>query len=165
MWKVVVAAASVLIAVSSNALAREPVTLWFWGAPPNLQEAFQKVLVEPFNASQDQYELQMDYNNDVDNNVRVSVLAGEGPDLVYTSGPSYIAPLAKAGVLEPLEGYAEKFGWNDKLLKPVLDTCQQLGHLYCMPPSLISDGMFYNKALLAEKGWAVPKLSPKSRPS
>jgi raffinose/stachyose/melibiose transport system substrate-binding protein len=56
MWKVAVAAASVLIAVSSNALAREPVTLWFWGAPPNLQEAFQKVLVEPFNASQDQYE-------------------------------------------------------------------------------------------------------------
>jgi raffinose/stachyose/melibiose transport system substrate-binding protein len=25
-----------------------------------------------------------------------------------------------------------------------------------MPPSLISDGMFYNKALLEEKGWAVP---------
>ena len=43
------------------------------------------------------------------------------------------------------------------LLKPVLDTCVQLGHLYCMPPALISDGMFYNKALLAEKGWEVPK--------
>lgn len=157
MWKAAVAAASVLLAVSSHAIAREPITLWFWGAPPNLQEAFQKVLVEPFNASQDKYELQMDYNNDVDNNVRVAVLAGEGPDLVYTSGPSYIAPLAKAGALEPLDGYAEKFGWNDKLLKPVLDTCNQLGHLYCMPPSLISDGMFYNKALLAEKGWAVPK--------
>jgi raffinose/stachyose/melibiose transport system substrate-binding protein len=157
MWKVAVVTASVLIAVSSHALAKEPVTLWFWGAPPNLQEAFQKVLVEPFNASQDQYELQMDYNNDVDNNVRVSVLAGEGPDLIYTSGPSYIAPLAKAGVLEPLEGYAEKFGWNEELLKPVLDTCFQLGHLYCMPPSLISDGMFYNRALLEEKGWPVPK--------
>jgi len=139
------------------ASAREPITLWFWGAPPNLQEAFQKALIEPFNASQDQYELQMEYNNDVDNNVRVSVLAGEGPDLVYTSGPSYIAPLAKAGVLEPLDRYAEQYGWSDRLLKPVLDTCRQLGYLYCMPPSLISDGMFYNRTLLKEKGWSVPK--------
>ena len=157
MMKHAVAAASILAAMASPAWARDAVTLWFWGAPPNLQEAFQKVLVEPFNASQELYELQMDYNNDVDNNVRTAVLAGEGPDLVYTSGPSYIAPLAKAGVLEPLDAYAEKFGWADTLLKPVLDTCVQLGHLYCMPPSLISDGMFYNKALLAEKGWAVPK--------
>lgn len=157
MSKVAIAAASLLVAASSQTWAKEPITLWFWGAPPNLQEAFQKNLVEPFNASQDQYELQMDYNNDVDNNVRVSLLAGEGPDLVYTSGPSYIAPLAKAGALEPLETYAGKYGWADRLLKPVLDTCQQLDHLYCLPPSLISDGMFYNKALLAEKGWAVPK--------
>ncbi len=156
MLKRTIAAAAILAAMTAPGWAREPITLWFWGAPPNLQDAFQKVLVEPFNASQDKYELQMDYNNDVDNNVRTAVLAGEGPDLVYTSGPSYIAPLAKAGALEPMDAYAEKFGWSDRLLKPVLDTCVQLGHLYCMPPALISDGMFYNKALLAEKGWAVP---------
>jgi raffinose/stachyose/melibiose transport system substrate-binding protein len=149
--------ASVVAALSTSALAREPVTLWFWGAPPNLQEAFTKVLIEPFNASQDQYELQIEFRNSVDNDVRVAVLAGEGPDLVYTSGPSYIAPFAKAGKIEPLDAYAEKYGWNDRLLKPVLDTCRQLDHLYCVPPALISDGMFYNKALLAEKGWAVPK--------
>jgi len=157
MLRTVISAAALVAAMSSAALAKEPVTLWFWGAPPNLQDAFQKVLIDPFNASQDKYELQIDYNNDVDNNVRVAVLAGQGPDLVYTSGPSYIAPLAKAGALEPLDDYAKKFGWSDRLLKPVLDTCVQLGHLYCMPPSLISDGMFYNAALLKEKGWEVPK--------
>src|SRR5262245_59617649 len=151
------AAAAAALALSNPALAREPVTIWFWGAPPNLQEAFSKVLIEPFNASQDKYELQIEFRNTVDNDVRVAVLAGEGPDLVYTSGPSYIAPFAKAGKLEPLDDYAKKFGWGDRLLKPVLDTCQQLGHVYCVPPSLISDGMFYNKALLAEKGWPVPK--------
>jgi raffinose/stachyose/melibiose transport system substrate-binding protein len=157
MWKVAVIAASLLAVASSHALAKEPVTLWFWGAPPNLQDAFQKYLVDPFNASQDKYELQMDYQVGIDNNVRTAVLAGQGPDLVYTSGPSYIAPLAKVGALEPLDDYAKKYGWNEKLLKPVLDTCNQLGHLYCMPPSLISDGMFYNAALLKEKGWDVPK--------
>ena len=147
-------AAGVLMA--SSAAAREPVTLWFWGAPPNLQDAFQTTMVDPFNASQDEYELQIEYLQDVDNDVRTAVLAGEGPDLVYTSGPSYIAPLAKAGAIAPLDDYAEKYGWSDRLLAPVLDTCNQLGHLYCMPPALISDGMFYNKALLEEKGWDVP---------
>jgi raffinose/stachyose/melibiose transport system substrate-binding protein len=157
MMRRLIAVAAAAVALSTPALAREPVTIWFWGAPPNLQEAFAKVLIEPFNASQDKYELQIEFRNTVDNDVRVAVLAGEGPDLVYTSGPSYIAPFAKAGKLEPLDAYAKKLGWSDRLLKPVLDTCQQLGHLYCVPPSLISDGMFYNKALLAEKGWPVPK--------
>jgi raffinose/stachyose/melibiose transport system substrate-binding protein len=159
MLRTVISAAAVIAAMTSAAFAKEPITLWFWGAPPNLQDAFQQALVDPFNASQDKYELSIDYNNDVDNNVRVAVLAGQGPDLVYTSGPSYIAPLAKAGALEPLDAYAKKYGWYDKLLKPVLDTCDQLGHLYCMPPGLVSDGMFYNAALLKEKGWAVPKTA------
>ncbi|HWJ73606.1 MAG TPA: ABC transporter substrate-binding protein [Kaistia sp.] len=159
MFRKMLSAAAIFAAISGSAFAKEPITLWFWGAPPNLQDALQQALIDPFNASQDKYELTLDYNNDVDNNVRVAVLAGEGPDLVYTSGPSYIAPLAKAGALEPLDDYSKKYGWGEKLLKPVLDTCNQLGHLYCMPPSLISDGMFYNKALLAEKGWAVPKTA------
>lgn len=137
-------------------LARDDVTMWFWGAPPNLQEAFQKNLIDPFNASQEDYNLVIEYRNSVDNDVRVSVLAGEGPDIVYTSGPSYIAPFAKAGKIEPLDAYSERFGWGDRLLSPVLDTCDQLGHLYCVPPSLISDGVFYNKTLLEENGWAVP---------
>jgi|TARA_B100001964_G_C14244798_1_gene606859 raffinose/stachyose/melibiose transport system substrate-binding protein len=137
--------------------SREKVTLWFWGAPPNLQEAFQKNMIEPFRAAQNKYELEIEFRNTVDNDVRVSVLAGSGPDLVYTSGPSYIAPFAKAKKIEPLEKYAKKYGWGERLLKPVLDTCHQLGHLYCLPPSLISDGMFYNKSMLEENGWSVPK--------
>ncbi|MET3901068.1 raffinose/stachyose/melibiose transport system substrate-binding protein [Devosia sp. UYZn731] len=157
MMRLLLSGVAAGVLMISSVAAKEPVTLWFWGAPPNLQDAFTKVLIEPFNASQDEYELQIEFLQDVDNDVRTAVLAGEGPDLVYTSGPSYIAPLAKAGAIEPLDAYATQYGWGDRLLKPVLDTCNQLGHLYCMPPSLISDGMFYNKALLAEKGWEVPK--------
>ena len=142
--------------IGTAATAKEQVTMWFWGAPPNLQEAFQKNMIDPFNASQDQYELVIEYRNSVDNDVRVSVLAGEGPDIVYTSGPSYIAPLASAGKIISLDDYASELGWADRLLAPVLDTCHQLGHLYCVPPSLIADGMFYNANLLETKGWDVP---------
>lgn len=155
--KLSVSTALVIALLSAPVVAREAVTLWFWGAPPNLQDAFQKNLTDPFNASQDDYELVIEYRNSVDNDVRVSVLAGAGPDIVYTSGPSYIPPLAKAGKIEPLDSYAEKFGWADRLLAPVLDTCDQLGSLYCVPPSLISDGVFYNASLLEKNGWTVPE--------
>ena len=94
---------------TKNSFAREKITLWFWGAPPNLQEAFQKNMIEPFRATQSRYELEIEYRNSVDNDVRVSVLAGQGPDLVYTSGPSYIAPFAKAKKIEPLEKYSKKY--------------------------------------------------------
>ncbi|HAE75981.1 MAG TPA: ABC transporter substrate-binding protein [Alphaproteobacteria bacterium] len=147
----------VFCVLAQTGYSREKVTLWFWGAPPNLQEAFQKNMIEPFRAAQNKYELEIEFRNTVDNDVRVSVLAGSGPDLVYTSGPSYIAPFAKAKKIEPLEKYAKKYGWEGRLLKPVLDTCHQFGHLYCLPPSLISDGMFYNKSMLEENGWSVPK--------
>lgn len=150
------AVTTALALVAGAANAQEQVTMWFWGAPPNLQEAFQKNLIEPFNASQSEYELVIEYRNSVDNDVRVSVLAGEGPDIVYTSGPSYIAPLASAGKIISLDEYSESFGWGDRLLTPVLDTCDQLGHLYCIPPSLISDGMFYNPSVLETLGMEVP---------
>src|ERR1700692_3675054 len=99
MMRRLIAVAAAAAALSTPALAREPVTIWFWGAPPNLQEAFAKVLIEPFNASQDKYELQIEFRNTVDNDVRVAVLAGEGPDLVYTSGPPSLAPSHKPGHL------------------------------------------------------------------
>ena len=72
--------------------------MWFWGAPPNLQEALQRALVDPFNASQNRYTLEVEYRNTVDSDVRVSVIAGKGPDLIFTSGPAYIARFAKAGM-------------------------------------------------------------------
>src|SRR5260221_2792996 len=134
MMRKLIAAAAVAAAFSTPALAREPVTIWFWGAPPNLQEAFTKVLIEPFNASQDKYELQIEFRNTVENDVRVAVLAGEGPDLVYTSGPPYIAPFAKAGKLEPLYAYAKKLASGQRPFKPVLDSWPQLRHVYYVPP-------------------------------
>ncbi|MHA6691378.1 ABC transporter substrate-binding protein [Devosia sp. A449] len=140
----------------STAAAREPVTLWFWGAPLNLQEVMQTQLIDPFNASQSDYELVIEFRNSVDNDVRVAVLANQGPDIVYTSGPSYVAGLAAAGKIEPMQPYIDKFGWSERLLQPAIDTCRMLDAIYCMPGSIISDGMFYNTKVLEENGWTVP---------
>ena len=145
------------ILVAEPALARQQISMWFWGASPAYQQALQDNLVIPFNRSQSQYQLQIEYRVSVDNDVRVAAIAGQGPDLVFTSGPTNVMPLAKAGKLEPLDAYDRKYGWSERMLPGLLNTCRQAGHLYCLPPCLAAIGMFYNKAVLAENGWSVPR--------
>lgn len=137
--------------------ARQPITMWFWGATPDYRRALDEALVKPFNASQSQYELVIEYRRTVDNDVRVASMGGGGPDLVYTSGPSDVLTLARAGKLAPLDADAQKLGWNDRLAGPLLASCRLNGHLYCLPMSQEADGMFYNKAVLKTYGWPIPK--------
>ena len=154
LWTFVVAA--VLALHPACAFARETVTLWMWGAPPNLREALRKALVEPFEGSQSHYSLHIEYRNTVDSDVRTALMAGRGPDIVYTSGPSALTPLIKANRILPLDGYERRYRWNDRLLPQVLSVCQRDGHLYCMPPTLEVDGMVVNKRTLARHGWHAP---------
>jgi raffinose/stachyose/melibiose transport system substrate-binding protein len=147
--------AALLVSVGA-AQARQPITMWFWGATPDYRHALDEALVKPFNASQTQYELVIEYRRSVDNDVRVASIGGGGPDLVYTSGPSDVLTLARAGRLTPMDSYAKTLGWNDRLLTPLLAACSLKGHLYCMPLGMEADGLFYNKAVLKAHGWAVP---------
>src|SRR5215208_4048631 len=59
---------------------RQPVTMWFWGAPPEHQETMKAVLIDPYNASQDKYELSVEFRNTVDKDISVALAANEGPD-------------------------------------------------------------------------------------
>jgi raffinose/stachyose/melibiose transport system substrate-binding protein len=136
---------------------RATVTMWFWGASPAYRQALQEALVNPFNNRQEKYRLVIEYRTTVDSDVRISAIANRGPDIIYTSGPATASPLGKAGKLEPLDTYAKRYGWDDRLLAPVLDACRQYAHLYCVTPSLCVNGMFYNKAVLRENGWPIPK--------
>jgi raffinose/stachyose/melibiose transport system substrate-binding protein len=136
---------------------RAIITMWFWGASPANRQALEDALVKPFNRRQSQYQLVIEYRTTVDNDVRIAAIANRGPDIIYTSGPVDVSPLARAGKLEPLERYARMYGWNDRLLGQILNTCRLYAHLYCVTPSLCVNGMFYNKALLRENGWPVPR--------
>jgi raffinose/stachyose/melibiose transport system substrate-binding protein len=157
MWRaLIIGLMSALCLSVGAAQARQPITMWFWGATPDYRHALDEALVKPFNNSQSQYQLVIEYRRSVDNDVRVSSIGGGGPDLVYTSGPSDVLTLARAGRLAPMDGYAKTYGWNDRLLSPLLASCTLKGRLYCMPMSMEVDGLFYNKAVLKAHGWAVP---------
>ena len=75
--------------------------MWFWGASPANRQALEDALVKPFNSRQSQYRLVVEYRTTVDNDVRIAAIANRGPDIIYTSGPVDVSPLARAGKLEP----------------------------------------------------------------
>lgn len=135
---------------------RQEISLWFWGAPPHHQETMQRVLADKYNASQDEYELKIEFRNTVDKDISVALSANKGPDIVYGSGPAFVAPLAEAGKLESMEGYSEQYGWKDRLLEPVYEASTVKGELYSVPNSLNTIGIFYNKKTLEENGWDAP---------
>lgn len=156
MLSVLILSFVVLFAAFPVHAEKQQISLWFWGAEPYSQEALNTILADTYNASQDEYELIIEYRNTVDNDINVALAAGEGPDIVYGSGPAFVMPLADAGALAPLDTYSEKYGWKDRILSPLYDSGTVNGVLYSLGNSVSTMGIFYNKKVLAENGWEVP---------
>lgn len=151
------AAAALLAGTAQCAFAQERVTWWYEQATPERQKLVQTDLIEPFNASQKDYSLVIDYRgNELDKQLRVAMLSGSGPDVVYTAGPSYVAPMAQSGQLLPLDDYAAKYGWADRILPVFLEMGRYDGKLYALPKTYETLGLFYNRSLLEENGWSAP---------
>ncbi len=136
---------------------RQPITMWFWGAPPEDQKAMNDILVKAYNDSQTQYQLSVEFRNTVDQDISVALAANSGPDIVYGSGPSFVAPYAAAGKLESMDKYSAKYGWKDRILAPIYQSGTVNGQLYALPNSLNTLGIFYNAAVLKDNGWQPPK--------
>jgi raffinose/stachyose/melibiose transport system substrate-binding protein len=130
--------------------------MWFWGAPPEHQETMREVLVGRYNASQDEYELVVEFRPTVDDDIAVALAASEGPDIVYGSGPAFVAPYAVNGQLASMEPYAEQYGWRDRLLAPMYESGTVDGELFALPNSLNTLGIFYNRVTLEEHDWDPP---------
>ncbi|MBP1996644.1 ABC transporter substrate-binding protein [Paenibacillus eucommiae] len=162
-WQIVVGLLMVIMLAacsSSNGeteKGKEKLTLWFWGAAPEYQATMNKVLVDKYNQSQDKYELVVEFRNSVDKDISVALSAGQGPDIVYGSGPSFVIPYAEAGKIEPLDTYAEKYGWKDRIIDSVYESGTVNGKLYSLGNSLNTEGIFYNKKVLKDNNWEVPK--------
>jgi len=142
--------------VGAGSAGRQQLTLWFWGAPPAHQKTMGQVLVDGFNQSQDRYTLSVTYSNNVDTNVQVALAANKGPDVVYSSGPSFAATYAAGGKLADLDTYAAKYGWKSSVLGPMYDVGTVGGKLYSLPNSVNTYGVFYSKKVLQRLGVPVP---------
>lgn len=136
---------------------KKEVKLWFWSAAPNLQALMRAGLVDKVNSSQNDYELNVTFNAGNDRNIATALAANEGPDIIFTSGPTIASTYAAAGKMENMNEYSEKYGWKDRLLEPIYNLGTYKGDLYSVCTSLMVMGVFYNKKVLADNGWEVPK--------
>ncbi len=160
LMKAALAGAAVLTIGAGAAWAQDkkPITWWYETAAPENQEALQKILVEPFNAAHPDESLSIDFRgSELDKQLRIAMLSGSGPDVVYTAGPSYVASMAQAGQLLPLDDYAAKLGWNERILPVFLELGKYNGKLYALPKTYETLGLFYNKTLFEKNGWQPPK--------
>jgi len=153
------AIAIAMAAVSAlPAMAQQPVTWWYESANPSQQEALKTYMVDAFNEQGNGNSVSIDYRgNELDKQLRVALLSGTGPDVVNTPGPSFVATMARAGQLLPLDDIAEEKGWNDRLLPFFMDLGRFDGKLYALPKTYETLGLFYNKRVFEENGWTPPK--------
>ena len=144
-------------ATAAPATERKVITMWFWGASPEHQQALTDILAGGYNASQSEYELVIEFRNTVDKDIPVALSANQGPDIVYASGPSFTVPYVEAGKVLNLDKYAEKYHWKDRVLTVLYNACTVKGSLYSIPNSIAVGGIYYSKPVLKELGFEVPK--------
>ncbi|EAR52129.1 putative sugar-binding lipoprotein [Oceanicola granulosus HTCC2516] len=149
-------AATLLAALAGQAGAQD-VIWWYEQATPDQQQLIADLIEAPYAEANPDETLVIDYRgNELDKQLRVAMLSGSGPDVVYTPGPSYVAPMAQSGQLLPLDDYAEQYGWNDRILPVFLEMGRYDGTLYALPKTYETLGLYYNASLFEENGWEVP---------
>ena len=146
-----------MLPATLSAQEKKPISWWYETAAPENQENLQNLLVKVFNEAHPDQELSIDFRGqELDKQLRVAMLSGSGPDIVYTAGPSYVASMAQAGQLLALDDYAQKLGWNDRVLPVFVELGKYNGKLYALPKTYETLGLFYNKTLFAKEGWTPP---------
>lgn len=136
---------------------KKPVGFWYESASPENQDSLKTILIDPFNAAHPEDDLTIDFRGtDLDKQLRIAMLSGSGPDVVFTAGPSYVASMAQAGQLLPLDDYAAKLGWNDRLLPLFMELGKYEGKLYALAKTYETLGLFYNKTLFDKNRWKAP---------
>lgn len=87
---------------------------------------------------------------------QTAIASGQGPDIVFTSGPSYALEYVNARKLAPLDIYAERFRWDRKLQSWALNAGKVGNKLYSIPSSYETMVCFVNAETMDEHGWKAP---------
>ena len=146
------------ILFSTAVVAKTNVIWWEYSEEGSgLNDALVKYIQDGFNQSQDNVKLEIIFKEGEYNEAtRTALLAGVGPDIISSSGATYVAKYASGGFLMSLEEVAEKNGWKDKILPWAYNTGVFGGNLYSLPKNYESMLYFYNKTLFDENGWSLP---------
>lgn len=158
-----VAALGVAAGCSSSSSSSSAKTISYWGAfaSADTQKYFQQNFIDAFNAKATDVKVKMDVKQlqNLGSLTNTAVSAGQGADVVYSAGPSSALSFASANRIDPLDDYATKYGWKDKLQPWAYQASQVNGKLMSVPVSYGSIVLYYNPKVFAQHGWTVPKTA------
>ncbi len=143
------------ILLTENVDAKTKIT-WWSESTEGVNEAVIAKLQNAFNASQDKYELEMVFKEDLDKVLRTAIQAGAAPDIIETPGPSYVKEYQEAGLIYSLQDAANKHGWKNLILPWAYNAGVFKGAFYSVPKTYETMVLLYNKTLFKEHGWNVP---------
>ena len=86
---------STIIFFTFSLSAKTTVT-WWAETNADRDPVFVEKLVGAFNSSQNDIELVMEFKEALNDTLRTAMIAGEGPDIVETPGPSFVKEYQEA---------------------------------------------------------------------
>lgn len=123
------------------------------------QEAVMAQIVANFEEANPDIEIVIEtLNTDVMRDIaKLSMEAGEGPDLIYyDAGPGYAGILANAGLLLPLDAAYEANNWDERLIPISRAWTTFGGNVYGVGHELEAQGLNWNKRIFAEAELELP---------
>ncbi len=148
--------AIVLMAVPAVGAQGDETVIAWWTETGTVPTNIQELFIDPWNDAHPGYRLEITDQPDLSTILRTAIAAGEAPCILQTPGASYIAEFVKAGLVQPLDGYAEQWGWADRLLPWAYEVGFIGDTLYSVPLTYESMVLVYNKTVFEENGWTVP---------
>ena len=157
IWRKILTMTLTLVILSalcfgSPALAEEKTKIVFWYLWGGTEGKVIEEAIAAYNAQSDKVVVEGLSVPD-SQKILAAIAAGNGPDVVddFSNG---IGKMASAGVLEPLDDYVEKTGYDLSGFVPAaIDSCRMDGKLYSLPISINLMALYYNKTLLKEAGF------------
>ncbi|MGV8882062.1 MAG: ABC transporter substrate-binding protein [Rhodoglobus sp.] len=96
---------------------------------------------------------------DYQTSLKLAMASNDSPDIVQYS-PAPMRAIVPAGLVQPLDAYADAYGWADKVPQSLLGivtsnedaTRYGEGNLYALPGAVQMLGVFYNKSVTEAAG-------------
>jgi len=137
------------------AKAADPVELKVW-LLTDVAEQY-KGMADDFNASHKdiQVKLEMRATDAIKESLRQVLNTDAAPDVFFNWGASGLGLggyYVKAGGVEPIDRYFDKYNWKQRFNKAELDASTMDGKLYAMPFRIRTMGLFYLKDTFKKAG-------------
>ena len=137
-----------LLSLFAFSLSAKTTVTWWAEANADRDPVFVEKLVGAFNSSQSEIELVMDFKEALNDTLRTAMIAGEGPDIVETPGPSFVKEYQEAGLVMSMQKYSDQLGWKDLLLPWSYSAGVFEGEFYSAPKTFETMIMLYNKNVI-----------------